>query len=208
MTLKPKIGNIQFVETLLKEQEIAKQDKFVRTNERIRISPISVIDDEGVNLGNMSAYDALNLAREKGLDLVEINPTSRPPICKIMDWGRHKYDLAKKEKERKLKQKETELKEIRLTAKIGDHDLSYKAKQSREFLEKGHKLKVSMRLRGRENAFVENAINVFYKFGDMVGLEYESRPRKLGNTINAMVSGIKKESKGKNAEIKDTQSNG
>lgn len=160
-----------------------------------------VIDDEGVNLGSMSAYDALSMARDKGLDLVEINPTSRPPICKIMDYGRHKYDAAKKEKERKMKQKEFELKEIRLTAKIGDHDISYKAKQAREFLEKGDKVKVSMRLRGRENAFVDNAINVFYKFGDMAGLLYENRPVKAGNTINAMVSGINKESKGENAEI-------
>ena len=152
----------------------------------------------------MAVYDALNLAREKGLDLVEINPTSRPPICKIMDWGRFKYDAAKKEKERKSKQKETELKEIRLTAKIGDHDLSYKSKQAREFLEKGNKLKVSIRLRGRENAFVENAINVFYKFADMAGLEYESRPIKQGNTITVMVAGFKKESEGENAEVKNT----
>lgn len=138
----------------------------------------------------MSNTEALALAKEKGLDLVEINPSGRPPVCKIMDFGRYRYELAKKDKENKGKQKETGLKEIRLTANIGDHDIDYKAKQARELFDKGFKIKVSMRLRGRENAFVGNAITVFEKFSQISGLGFESRPSKMGNMLNAMVSGI------------------
>lgn len=140
----------------------------------------------------MSNTEAIALAKEKGLDLVEINPSGRPPVCKIMDFGRYKYEIAKKEKENKGKQKETGLKEIRLTANIGDHDIDYKAKQARELFDKGFQIKVSMRLRGRENAFVGNAISVFEKFSQVSGLAFESRPSKMGNTLNAMVSGVSK----------------
>lgn len=116
-----------------------------------------------------------------------------------MDFGRYKYELAKKDKENKSKQKETGLKEIRLTPNIGDHDIEYKAKQAREFFDKGFKIKISMRLRGRENAFVGNALTVFDKFTEASGLGYESRPSKMGNILNTMVSGIveKKESNNK-----------
>lgn len=184
-----------------------KRGDRVRINERIRFSPLQVIDDSGANLGEMTNFEAVKLAAESGLDLVEINPTARPPICKIMDYGRFKYDAAKKERERKSKQKEIELKEVRLTLKIGDHDLSYKAKQARTFVDRGDKVKVSMRLRGRENAFVEQALGVFDKFAAISGLLYESRPRKMGNMINAQVLGVDPEAKRReNAEIKDTQS--
>lgn len=135
--------------------------------------------------------DALRMAYDRDLDLVEINPTNRPPICKIMDYGRYKYDLSKKQKEQKAKQKEIELKEIRLTAKIGEHDLSYKAEQAKDFLNKSYKLKVSMRLRGRENIFADKAINIFHHFADLAGFAYENPPRKLGNVINANVAGVK-----------------
>ncbi len=139
----------------------------------------------------MARDEALALAREKGLDLVEINPTSRPPICRIMDYGRYKYDLAKKNKEQKAKQKEIELKEIRLTAKIGDHDLSYKAEQTKDFLAKDHKVRVNMRLRGRENIFANKAIEVFHKFADYAGVKYENPPKKNGNVITANIAGFK-----------------
>lgn len=136
----------------------------------------------------MSRDDAIALSREKGLDIVEINPTVRPPICKIMDFGKFKYENSKKLKENKAKQKEVELKEIRLTAKIGDHDIEYKAKKAKEFLDHGDKVKVSMRLRGRENAFVDNAFAVFGKFAEMAGVTYEKTPFKAGNQITAMVA--------------------
>lgn len=141
----------------------------------------------------MSRLDALSKAREMGLDLVEINPTARPPICKIMDFGKFKYDQAKKQKESRAKQKEVELKEIRLTFKIGDHDIEYKAKNARLFFDQGNKVKVSMRLRGRENAFVENAFEVFKKFAEKAELDYEHNPIKSGNQITAMMTEKKKD---------------
>ena len=143
----------------------------------------------------MSRLDAIAKAREMGLDLVEINPTARPPICKIMDFGKFKYDQSKKLKESRAKQKEVELKEIRLTFKIGDHDIEYKAKNARLFFDQGNKVKVSMRLRGRENAFVENAFEVFKKFAEKAELDYEYRPIKSGNQITAMMAEKKKEIK-------------
>lgn len=135
------------------------------------------------------------MAHDKGLDLVEINPTNRPPICKIMDFGRYKYDMAKKEKESKAKRKEVELKEMRLTFKIGDHDIEYKAKQARDFFDSGDKVKVSMRLRGRENAFGDIAMEVFNKFAAKTGLAYENRPFRAGNQIVAMLAAPKEEKK-------------
>ena len=171
--------------------------KFIRKNERIRFSPLQVIDDEGGNLGVISNLEAQNAARERGLDLVEIDPKARPPICKIMDYGKYKYDLSKKEKQRRQNQKEVELKEIRLTLKIQDHDLDYKAKKAKGFFDKGHKVKVAMRLKGRENIFFTKALEVFEKFSEVSGLEYEAKPRKLGNMINAMVFGIREDGQDK-----------
>lgn len=146
----------------------------------------------------MSRLDAIAKAREMGLDLVEINPTARPPICKIMDFGKFKYDQSKKLKESRAKQKEVELKEIRLTFKIGDHDIEYKAKNAHDFFSEGNKVKVSMRLRGRENAFIENAFEVFKKFAEQAELDYEHNPVKSGNQITAMLAEKRKEVNTKN----------
>jgi len=111
-----------------------------------------------------------------------------------MDFGKYKYDLAKKEKEAKAKHKETSLKELRLTFKIGDHDLDYKAKQAKEFFDEGNQVKVSMRLRGRENALGDVALKVFQRFADKAELSYERAPQRAGNQIVAMMA-PKKEQK-------------
>jgi len=182
---------------------IRSQKKFTRVNEKITLSPLLVIDETGAKLGSMPNFEARKLAGNKGLDLVEVNPDSRPPVCKIMDWGRHKYDEQQKVKAQKSKQKKVEQKEIRLTAKIGNHDITYKAKRAREFFDQGHKVKVSMRLRGRENIFHDQAMEVFEKFSKASGLAYESRPKRAGNLINADVSRLREDD---NAETKDTQS--
>lgn len=151
-----------------------------------------LIDEDGANLGVKALREALDKAYDLGLDLVEINPTNRPPICKIMDFGKHKYDAAKREKEARAKQKVVELKEIRLTFRIGDHDLDYKAKQAREFFDGGDTVRVSMRLRGRENTMLDNALKVFARFADKTGLDYESVPRKNGNQIVSVLTAKKK----------------
>lgn len=181
--------------TAKKEPEINKKTTFLRSNEQIRFTPIILIEENGENLGIKPLRESQDMAYEKGLDLVEINPTNRPPICKIMDFGKYKYDLSKKDKEAKAKRKTTELKEIRLTFRIGDHDIDYKAKQAREFFDDGDMVKVSMRLRGRENGMVETALTVFTRFADKADLDYENRPRKMGNQIVAMMTAKKKEAK-------------
>lgn len=174
-------------------QRKSNKINFIRSNEKIRFSPLQVVDNEGKNLGVISNSEAQKIAREKGLDLVEIDPKARPPICRIMDYGKYKYDLSKKEKQKRQNQKTVELKEIRLTLKIGDHDLDYKAKNAKEFFDKGHKVKVAMRLKGRENIFFNKALEVFEKFSVVSGLGYETRPKRLGNMINVMVSGLRVE---------------
>lgn len=163
-----------------------------------------VIDESGNKVGVISNIEAKNLAREKNLDLVEVNPDSRPPVCKIMDWGRHKYDEQQKIKAQKTRQKKVDLKEIRLTAKIGDHDIEYKAKRARHFFDLGHKVKVSMRLRGRENIFGDKAFEVFEKFSVASGLAYEDKPKRMGNIINAEVVKIRED---ENAKIENAQGN-
>lgn len=181
------------VRILEKGAKISKSTRFIRVNQKIRFSPVAVIDEEGNVLGEMDNQKAQELARERGLDLVEINPNSRPPICKLMDFGKYKYDLAKKEKEQNKKQKENELKEIRLTLKISDHDLSYKAKNARDFFDRGNKVRASLRLRGRENVFFDQAFKVFERFSKLSGLDYEHAPIKSGNIISATIAKIKED---------------
>ena len=121
-------------------------------NEQIRDREVRLIGKDGEQLGIVSGRDALKLAQEAELDLVKIAPTAKPPVCKIIDYGKYRYELARKEKEAKKKQKVTDVKEIRLTPNIDDNDLSTKANQARKFITKGDKVKVSLRFRGREMA--------------------------------------------------------
>ena len=121
-------------------------------NEQIRDREVRLIGKDGEQLGVVSGKDALKLAQEAELDLVKIAPTAKPPVCKIIDYGKYRYELARKEKEAKKKQKVTEVKEIRLTPNIDDNDLNTKANQARNFITKGDKVKVSLRFRGREMA--------------------------------------------------------
>jgi translation initiation factor IF-3 len=116
----------------------------------IRIREVRIIDDEGQQLGVMATADALALAQEKGLDLVEVAPTAVPPVCRILDYGQYKYELQKREREQKRKQKSQTFKEVRLAVKIDVHDLRTKSRRAAEFLDKGDRVKVTVRFRGRE----------------------------------------------------------
>ena len=119
-------------------------------------------------LGVMPIEEALNLASEKKLDLVNISPNAKPPVCKILDYGKYRYELQKKEKEAKKKQKTTQVKEIRLSTFIEDHDIMVKAKTGAKFLKDGDKLKVSLRFRGREKDYVARGMEVMEKFAEAV----------------------------------------
>jgi translation initiation factor IF-3 len=116
---------------------------------------VRLIDEDGQPLGIMTPMQALNIARERDLDLVEVSPMATPPVCRLMDYGRFKYEQAKRENEARKNQKTTDLKEIRLSPRTDDHDLNVKIRKIEEFLGDGDKVKVSVRLRGRENAHPE-----------------------------------------------------
>jgi len=121
-----------------------------RSNNRITSSEIQVIASDGENLGILNLHDAINRAREKGLDLIEIAPNAKPPVCKIMDMGKYKYDAQKKANKAKKKQKKIELKEIKLRPVTEIHDYSFKMKNAQKFLAKGDKVKFTIRFKGRE----------------------------------------------------------
>ncbi|RJQ35434.1 translation initiation factor IF-3 [Candidatus Parcubacteria bacterium] len=128
-----------------------------------------IIDDDGQQLGIMTNEQAKNLAQEKGLDLVEVSPLSRPPVCRIMDYGKFLYQQARSQG----KTKKTETKCVRLSLKIGQHDIQTKQKQVNKFLGQGHKAKIELRLRGREKAFKEKAKEVIKQFIETLNTEHQ-----------------------------------
>jgi translation initiation factor IF-3 len=134
--------------------DIAEQAE-ERVNEQIRIPRVRVIGDDGNNLGVMETRDALRLAQEKQLDLVEVAPGADPPVCRIMDYGKYLYSKKKRERSARMQQKQIEVKEIRLHPKTGDHHFDIKVKNAREWLKKGMKVKVRIAFRGREITYPE-----------------------------------------------------
>ena len=160
-------------------------------NEQIRDKEVRLIGEDGEQLGVMSAKDALKLAKEAELDLVKIAPTAKPPVCKIIDYGKYRYEMARKEKEAKKKQKITEVKEIRLSPNIEENDLNTKVNSARKFIEKGDKVKVTLRFRGREMAHMASSkviLDVFAeKLSDIAVVE---KPAKLeGRSMQIVLGG-------------------
>ena len=135
-------------------------------NEQIKDKEVRVIGENGEQLGIMSAREALKLAQEAELDLVKIAPTAKPPVCKIIDYGKYKYELARKEKEAKKKQKVIEVKEVRLSPNIEENDLNTKVSAARKFIQKGDRVKVTLRFRGREMAHVQHTKQILDVFAE------------------------------------------
>ena len=131
------------------------ESKGLRINEQIRVREVRLIDNDGTQKGIISTMEALNLAREQELDLVEIAPNANPPVCKIIDYGKYRFEQEKKLRDSKKNQKVLKLKEIRMQPKIASGDLDFKSKHIKEFLDEGDKVKVSIRCRGRELAHKE-----------------------------------------------------
>ena len=127
-------------------------NKGLRINEQIRVREIRLIDDEGNQKGIVPTIDALRMARDEDLDLVEVSPNANPPVCKILDFGKYRFEMEKKLRDSKKNQKVLKLKEIRMQPKIGPGDLDTKAKHVQEFLDEGNKVKITIRFRGRELA--------------------------------------------------------
>ena len=149
-------------------------------NEQIRDREIRLIGQNGEQLGIMSARDAYLKAQEAGLDLVKIAPTAKPPVCKIIDYGKYRYELARKEKEAKKKQKTIEVKEVRLSPNIDENDLNTKVGAARKFIEKGNKVKITLRFRGREMAHMSKTKYILDDFAEkLADIAVVDKPSKV-----------------------------
>ncbi|WP_086247489.1 translation initiation factor IF-3 [Campylobacter vicugnae] len=166
------------------------KDKEVYLNDEIRASEVRCVGDDGTTYGVISRDEALDIANKMGLDLVLIAADAKPPVCKIMDYGKFRYQQEKKQKEAKKKQKVIEIKEIKLSAKIAQNDINYKIKHAQEFLSEGKYVKFRVFLKGREMSTPELGVNMLEKIWEMVQ-EYADRdkaPVLEGRYVNMLVT--------------------
>ena len=171
---------VHYFFAILKGKVNLINEKNIQINERIRDPEVRVIGPDGGQLGIMSSREALNMAFEMELDLVKIAPDAKPPVCKIIDFGKYRYELLKKEKEQRKNQKQVELKEIRMTPNIDTNDLNTKINAGKKFLEKGHKLKVTIRFRGREMAHMKDAEPLLQDFAkELSDVSQIEKPSKI-----------------------------
>ena len=159
-------------------------------NEQIRDREIRLIGENGEQLGIMSAREAMKIAQEAELDLVKIAPTAKPPVCKIIDYGKYRYEMARKEKEAKKKQKIIEVKEVRLTPNIDSNDLNTKISAARKFIQKGNKVKVTLRFRGREMAHMNASKHILDDFAESLSdtAVVEKAPKVEGRSISMVLA--------------------
>ncbi|MCX7775532.1 MAG: translation initiation factor IF-3 [Rectinemataceae bacterium] len=163
-------------------------EKDLRINEQIRVREVRLIDEKGEQRGIVPTLEALKIARELGLDLVEVAPQSVPPVCKLLNYGKFKFEQEKKIKDAKKRSKVTELKEIRMQPKIAEHDLDFKANHVREFLEDGNKVKVTIRFRGRELAHTEIGEDILKRIlAKLEGCYVLERPPAMEGRFMSMV---------------------
>ena len=162
------VATTEEIATIRRPQKAAPpvQKDGPRINEEIRVREVHLIDKDGANRGNVSVADALQLAQEAGLDLVEISPNATPPVCKLLDFGKYKYQEQKKAAEARKKQKVVEVKEIKFRPMIDDHDYDVKMRSMKRFFEEGDKVKVTLRFRGREMAHQELGTNLLDRVKD------------------------------------------
>ena len=157
-------------------------------NGQIRDKEIRVIGENGDQLGIMSPREAMKLAQEADLDLVKIAPKAQPPVCKIIDYGKYRYELARKEKEAKKKQKTVEVKEVRLSPNIETNDLNTKVNNAKKFISKGNKVKVTLRFRGREMAHVQQSKHILDDFAEtLADVAVVEKPAKMEGRAMSMV---------------------
>lgn len=198
------VGSIPIVPTIIdfsiqtdrsrraKEELIA--DIKIRFNHLIRVHEVRLVDEEGNQLGVMPTRKALEIARERDLDLVEVSPHANPPVCKILDYGRYSYDLQKKTRESRKRSAKSDLKEVQFRPKIGKHDYDFKMRNALKFIKAGDRVKMVVRFRGRENAHPEVGEELLMKAAaDLKDVSViESRPRREGR-IMIMVMGPSKQ---------------
>ena len=157
-------------------------------NGQIRDKEVRVIAENGDQLGVMPVKEAMKLAQEAELDLVKIAPQAKPPVCKIIDYGKYRYELARKEKEAKKKQKTVEVKEVRISPNIDTNDLNTKVNNAKKFIAKGNKVKVTLRFRGREMAHMQQSKHILDDFAEMLAeVAVVEKPAKLEGRSMSMV---------------------
>ena len=159
-------------------------------NEQIRDREVRLIGEDGEQLGIMSAREAMKIAMEAELDLVKIAPTAKPPVCKIIDYGKYKYEQTRKEKEAKKKQRTVEIKEVRLSPNIDTNDLNTKVNNAKKFISKGNKVKVTLRFRGREMAHVQQSRHILDDFAEMLSdiAVVEKAPKLEGRNMSMVLT--------------------
>ena len=173
---------------------------FVRVNGKIRAREVRVIGVDGNQLGVLPLTDAINLARHHGVDLVEIAATANPPVCRLVDFGKYRYEIAKKEKESKKHQHASIVKEVQLSPRIDPHDLGIKLMHAINFLCEDMKVKIALKFRGRENAHTEVGFEVIKKFiADIAPYgQPDFQPKLVGKAINLMISPLPRNKRAKN----------
>ena len=178
-----------------------------RINQFITAPEVRVVHDEKGSLGIMSIKDALALAKEEGSDLVEIAPSAEPPVCKIINYGKYKFDIQKKSKEAKKKQKSVQLKEIKMRPQISIHDYNFKMKHIREFLDEGNKVKITIMFRGREMAHTEFGYDLINKIiQDLENEASTEKPAKLeGKNLSAVLNPMKMKKTSSSEDEETTQ---
>ncbi len=164
--------------------------RYIRTNERIRAREVRVIDDEGKQVGILPPYEALRMAREKNLDLVEISPTAQPPVCRIMDYGKFLYEQEKRDRAAKKHQKTITIKEVKFRINVDEHDYEFKKNHVLRFLEEGDKVKATIFFRGREMTHTNLGRQILDRLIKDIGDKgiVEFRPRMEGNTLHAILA--------------------
>ena len=188
----PRLFGLWDVKSETEDRTISARDNKQQTqiNEEIRASEVRLIDEDGEMRGIVSLDEALAIAEEADLDLVNISPNADPPVCKVLDYGKYRYEQHKKEKNAKKNQHVTEIKEIRLSASIENHDIEVKAKAANKFLREGDKVKVSLRFRGRERDYTQLGFDAMNRFAEMVSEVGEvEKPAKMeGRRMNMFLA--------------------
>jgi translation initiation factor IF-3 len=184
------------------QREVERERQLFRFNERIRVPEVRVIDDQGENLGVLPTAQALATARERGLDLIEVNPKAQPPICKFLDYKQFKYEQEKARRLQKAHAKKVEVKGVRLSLRIGEHDRNLRLEKAKEFFDEGNRVAVEIILRGRERAYGAMAREVIQKFVEDLKSNYDisvDQPLSVqGGRFSLVVGGRKK---GESAQV-------
>lgn len=163
--------------------------RILNSPHHLKSEKVLLIDEKGAKRGEVRKTEAFNIAREEGVNLAVVSEKSTPPTVRLIDWGKYQYEQKKKEKKARFKQKAQEIKEIRLSSNIDKHDIEFKRRQAEKFLEKGHSIKLNLKLKGRQHQFIDQAIKVIVDFGRKLrdSATVEQTPKRMGGFITSVL---------------------